>query len=209
MSKKAVQTDVANETVTEAEQTTEATTTDAGNTQTPGVNGGQQPAKVFTQDEVNTIIAQRVQQERRKYEGHDQLLQEVQTLRAGQQRVGELEQQNSQLAATSKEKSIEAAIAKAAAAIGLDPDAAMKLADLDKLTLDDAGKATNAADVVKAVAEKYPGLLKRAMPTASPLNQQANGQNMTPEQKEAVLRQRVFGGGASSFWSAGGVRFDE
>lgn len=213
MSRKAV-TETANETVTEAEQQSQAATeteTQAGATQTSGVNDGQQPAatKVFTQDELNNIVTQRVQQERRKYQDYEDLRQRVEQYESGQQRVAELEQQNQQLATTAKQTAIEAAIAKAAGAIGLDPDAAYRLADIDSLTLDDAGKPTNAADVVKAVAERFPGLLKRPMPTAAPVNQQASGHDMTPEQKERELRQRVFGGGAAGFWNSGGVRWEE
>lgn len=181
-------------------------------TPTAAVNAGQQPVteKMFTQAELNAIISQRVQQERSKYADYDALRQQVQTLTSAQQteqqRLQQLEQQNQQLAVTTKEKSVEAAIAKAAGAIGLDPEAAFKLADQNKLQTDDKGNVINAAEVVKEVAEKFPGLLKRPMPVANAVNPAANGANVTPEMKEARQRQEYFGGNAASFWNAGGVR---
>lgn len=181
-------------------------------TPTAAVNAGQQPTveKMFTQAEINTIIAQRIQQERGKYADYEQLQQQVQTLTAAQQAEQErsrvLEQQNQSLSKVTQEKSVEAAIARAAAAIELDPDAALKLFDVDKLQTDSAGNVINAADVVKAVAEKYPGLLKRRMPVANAVNPPAGGANVMPEVREARQRQEYFGGNSGSFWNAGSVR---
>lgn len=181
-------------------------------TPTAAVNAGQQPMaeKTFTQAELNAIIAQRIQQERGKYADYEQLQQRLQTLTATQQteqqRLQLLEQQNQKLATVTQEKSVEAAIARAAAAIGLDPEAALKLADHSKLQSDDAGNVTNAADVIKEVADKFPGLLKRQMPVANAVNPQTGGANVMPEVRDARQRQEYFGGNAASFWNAGGVR---
>lgn len=202
-------------TTTEAEVVqgaqTEATATDPATTQTSGVNDGQQPVqqeRTFTQAELNAIINQRLEQERRKYADYETIQQQLTTLQAGQQsqqqQVQQLEQQNQQLAVVSKEKAIEAAVAKAAGVIGLDPEAALKLADLKALTVDESGNVTNAADVVKAVAERFPGLLKRQLPTVNAINGQA-GATLTPEQKEAQFRQEFFGGNTKSFFGGGGV----
>lgn len=200
-------------TETEAVQDVQAevTTTEPVTTQTSGGNDGQQPVqqeRTFTQAELNAIINQRLEQERRKYADYDTIRQQLTTLQAGQQsqqqQVQQLEQQNQQLAVVSKEKAIEAAVAKAAGAIGLDPEAALKLADLNTLTVDDSGNVTNAADVVKTVAERFPGLLKRPLPTVNVVNGQA-GATLTPEQKEAQFRQEFFGGNARSFFGGGGV----
>lgn len=206
--------------VTEVQQqvetvpTVEADTTPA-TTQTPGANGGQPVARVFSQSELDTIIAQRLEQERRKYADYPTLLQKVQAFEAtqGQQqqqsaeRLQQLEAQNQQLASTSKEKAIEAAIAKAAAPLGLDPDAALKLADLGALTVDDAGNVTNADAVVKSVAERFPGLLKRPMPQASAVNPPASA--IVPERTDAHRRAEYFGGHGGAFWNSGGVRLPE
>ena len=207
MSKKTV---VQTEVETEAQDAQQTDTEGADtNTQTSGGNDGQQGGKVFTQTELNAIIQQRLEQERRKYADYDSLKQQIQQLQSSQQRLAELEQQNAQLASTSKEKSVEAAIAKAASTFGIDADAAYKLADLDKLQTDDEGNITNATDVVKAVAEKFPGLTKKPLPQVTPRNQQG-GQagTLTPEQKEAQFRREMFGGGGASFWSGGGVVTD-
>jgi len=202
------------ETVQEAAQEAqvEAAQDVQADTQTAGDNAGQQQsvqqAKTFTQAELNTIIQQRLEQERRKYADYDSVRQQLTELQQGQQsqqaQVQQLEQQNQQLSAQTKEKSIEAAVAKAAGAIGLDPEAALKLADLKALTVDEAGNVTNAADVVKSVAERFPGLLKRPLPTVNAVNAAA-GATLTPEQKEAQFRQEFFGGNAKSFFGGGGV----
>jgi hypothetical protein len=202
--------------VTEVQAQQVETAEQQATTQTSGENDGtQQPAqsaKTFTQAELNTIIQQRLEQERRKFADYDTLKQQLTTLQAGQQsqqqqsaeRLQQLEQQNQQLAVVSKEKTIEAAVAKAAGVIGLDPEAALKLADLKALTVDEAGNVLNAADVVKAVGERFPGLLKRPMPVASAVNAPA-GAALTPEQKEAQFHREFFGGGAKTFFGGGGV----
>jgi hypothetical protein len=181
-------------------------------TPTAAVNAGQTPVveKVFTQAELNAVIAQRLQQERAKFADYDSLRQQVATLQGAQQteaqRAQTLEQQNQQLATKAKETSVEVAIAKEASKIGLDAEAAFKLADQTKLQLDEKGNVTNAAEIVKAVADQYPGLLKRPMPVASAVNQAANGQSVTPEQERKRQMSDYFGGNAGSFWSGGGVR---
>lgn len=189
----------------------EAVTVEQANTQTSGENDGQQPAqpaRTFTQSELNAIIQQRVEQERRKYADYDTLKQQVTALQTGQQsqqqQVQQLEQQNQQLTVQSRGAAIEAAIAKAAGAIGLDPEAAMKLGDLSKVTVNEDGSVANAAEVVKAVSERYPGLLGRRLPVVAPVNGAAS---VVPTQaeREAQFRQEMFGGNARGFWGGGGV----
>lgn len=197
------ETQVTDQPVTETEQ--------PSNTLSPGATGAQPVAvKTFTQAELDSIIAGRLDQERRKYADYDSIKQQLETLQAGQQgqqqQVQQLTQQNQQLAVQTREKAIEAAVAKAAGAIGLDPEAAIKLADLKALTVDEAGNVTNAADVIKSVAERFPGLLKRPMPVANAVNPPA-GTAPTPEQREAQYRQEFFGGNARSFFGGGGVVF--
>jgi len=181
-------------------------------TPTAAVNAGQTPVieKTFTQAELNAVIALRLQQERTKYADYDSLRQQVATLQGAQQteaqRAQALEQQNQQLATRAKETSVEAAIAREASKIGLDAEAAYRLADLATLATDDKGNVTNAADVVKAVADKFPGLLRRPMPVASAVNPAANGQSVTPEQERKRQMSESFGGNSAGFWSGGGVR---
>lgn len=200
--------DTQTEQVTQVEQQIDTPAT----TPTAAVNAGQQPVveKTFTQTELNTVIAQRLQQERAKFADYDSLRQQVATLQGAQQteaqRAQALEQQNQQLATKAKETGVEAAITREASKIGLDADAAYKLADQSKLKLDDAGNVTNAAEIVKAVADQYPGLLKRPMPVASAVNQAAPGQSVTPEQERRRQMSEYFGGNSAAFWSGGGVR---
>lgn len=185
--------------------------TSPATTPTPAGNGGQQSGeKTFTQAELNNIIQQRLQQERSKFADYEALRQQVHTLTSErqtvQQRADQLAEQNQQLATTAQKTGIEAAIAKAASKIGLDADAAYRLSDQGKFALDDSGSLTNADDVVKAVAEQYPGLLKRPLPVASAVNPAASEKAITPEVEDARRRKEYFGGNAANFWSGGSVR---
>lgn len=191
--------------------------TETAITQTPGENGGSTPVpvKTFTQSELDGIIAQRLEQERRKYADYNDLRQRVQTYEAQEhqqqtqsaERLQQLEQQNQQLTTVSREKAIEAAIAKAAGAIGLDPEAATKLADLGALSVDEAGNVTNADVVVKSVAERFPGLLKRPMPQVNAVNPPVGA--TVPTRTDQTRRAEYFGGDGAGFWNSGGVRWTE
>lgn len=211
MSGKARAVEQTNDTPIEATQVEQTNDTPAP-TPTAAVNAGQTPVveKTFTQAELNSVIAQRLQQERSKYADYDSLRQQLVELQSAQQteaqRAQALEQQNQQLATRAKETSVEAAIAREASKIGLDAEAAYRLADLATLATDGTGNVTNAAAIVKSVAERFPGLLKRPMPVASAMNQAAPTQSVTPEATRARQMAEYFGGNAHSFWGGGGVR---
>lgn len=186
-----------------------------GTTPETVANDGKQSeaeAKTFTQTEIDRIIAARLEQERKKYADYDTVKAELAKLKTpaqtpapeanADQRLTALEAQSQTLAKRNQELTIEAAIVKQAAAIGLDPAAAAKLVDTSKLTVGEDGNVAGLEDAVKAVAEQYPGLLARQART-KPVNP---GRGSDPGIKtDAQRRAEYFGGISSNFWSGGGV----
>lgn len=168
--------------------------------------------KLLTQAEFERALTARLKQERQKYADYDDLKAKVQAAEEAQkseadkqaERLRQLEEQNQQLSAQAQQALVRAAITAAASEIGLDANAAYKLADLDSLTVEN-GEATNAAEIVKAVAEAYPGLIRRgsgAQATAANPARAAEPKGRTDEDR----RRDYFGGNASGFWATGGVR---
>lgn len=184
-----------------------------GTTPATVANDGEQPeAKTFTQAEIDRIIAARLDQERKKYADYDTVKAELAKLKTpaqtpapeanADQRLTALEAQSQTLSKRNQELTIESAIVKQAATIGLDPTAAAKLVDTAKLTVNEDGSIAGLEDAVKAVAEQYPGLLVRQART-KPVNP---GRDGDPNVKtDTQRRAEYFGGATSNFWSGGGV----
>ena len=83
-----------------------------------------------------------------------------------QKQLAEVAAERDRLAGEARRSVVNVAIADAAAKAGaIRPDAIAKLIDLDAVQLDN-GKATNAADLVKAIAADYPELFKTRPGTA-------------------------------------------
>lgn len=167
--------------------------------------------KTMTQSEIDRIIAARLEQERKKYADYDAIKAELAALKQPaqtpaqepNQRLTTLETTNQQLAQRNRELAIEAAVTKQASAIGLDAAAAAKLIDVASLTVSEDGTVTGAEVAVKAVAEKYPGLLAKQPQRAQPVNP---GRGSDPTVRtDAQRRAEYFGGGGGGFWQGGGV----
>lgn len=190
-------------------------------TQTSGGNDGNRPQaqteRTFTQSELNAIVQQRLQQERGKYAGFEQMQAELEQLRQQQtessQTAQELQQRNQQLSEQNRTTAQEKAIIAAASKIGLDGEAAIKLMDTDKIQTNEAGELTNAADVVKDIVDRYPGLVRRGLPIVNAVNPATANQTVVASERLARQRREYFGIGTPSMWDGGGVRmpaaFDE
>lgn len=172
-------------------------------------DGKQEPT--LTQAQFDKILALKLGQERAKFADYNDLKAKVQTFEDSQkteaektaERLATLERENQQLATQSKTSAIKAEIVAAASAIGLDGNAAYKLADVSAL----ADDFSNVNDIVKAVADSYPGLLRQQAVRTSPVNPARSSQ---PVGRTDVDRAReYFGSGGSTFWGGGGVRQPE
>lgn len=169
--------------------------------------------RTFTQEDVNRLIQQRLADERKKFADYDQLKAKVSKIEEASKteeqkrldRIAALEAENQRLATISRQTKIESAIVAAASEIGLDLKAAQKLADLDSLAFDDAGNPTNAAEVVKAIAESYPGLVKQRIPGSTPVANPARSSEPAGR-TDAERHREYFAGGNGGFWRGGGVQ---
>jgi len=168
-------------------------------------------AKPLTQADIDKIIAARLKQERAKYADYDELKARAQAADDAQkteaqkqaERLQALEAQNQALAKKNKEIATEAALVAAASDIGLDTVAAVKLADVSAL----ADDLSNAAEIIKAVANAYPGLLRQRAGQTAAVNPSRSAQ--PPGRTDADRAREYFGAGGSNFWGGGGVRFTE
>lgn len=173
-----------------------------------GETGEPQPtAKTLTQAEIDSIIAQRIKQVKSQYADYDALKAQVQAFEDAKKtdeqrqadRLSTLEAENARLAQENKATARKAAIIAKASDIGLDADAAIKLADMDTL----ADDLSNAADVVKAVADKYPALVRQRAAQTAPVNPARSTQ---PQGRtDADRSKEYFGGIRGGFWNGGGV----
>jgi hypothetical protein len=168
--------------------------------------------KTFTQEQIDAIIAARLESERKKFADYDDLKAKVQAAEDAQkteaqkvaERLSELEATNQRLTAERQEMARKNAIIAAASAVGLDAEAAIALVDAKQLQFDDQGNATNVADLVKAVVERFPGLLKRGAPTVPVVN--PSGAQQPVGRTDDDRRREYFGGGVSPIWTSGGVK---
>jgi hypothetical protein len=142
---------------------TSATTSTATTT-----GAGQEPATDTAQpdDRELTLTKAELERVRRENAAARKKIQEYETaqLTAEQQReqrLAELEAENTRLANTAKQRAIEAAIVQAATAQGVKATLAVKLVDEAKIAFDDNGNVTNAADLVKLLAQENPELIVR------------------------------------------------
>jgi hypothetical protein len=183
---------------------------------TPAVTGDdaqqtQPQAQAMTQAEIDKIIAARLKQERAKYADYDELKKKVQAAEDANkteaernaERLRQLETENQRLAQERQELAVKSAFVAEASKVGLDPDAAYKLADLSALEADNS----NVADLVKAVATKWPGLVRSNVPQVAAVNPSKTAQ--PPGRTDDDRRREYFGSGGSPFWQGAGVRFSE
>lgn len=193
----------------------QATQLPSDNTQTAGENAGNtqtQAEKTFTQAELENILKQRLEQERKKYADYDELKAKVSGIEdsSKSKQQGDTERLQSLEAQTKKlvRDKQELAIKLAAKDVGLDDVAAIKLIDESEIKIEN-DEVTNAADLVKAVAEKYPGLVQKRNTVNVPAINQSKSAAPTAEQFNQNRRREYFGGGNSNFWTGGGVQYND
>lgn len=179
-----------------------------------GESGKAEP-KLFTQEEVNKLVGQTRREVRDQFKDYDDLKSKVQEQEEAQrsedekraQRLQELEERERTLAEENRTLKINQSIMGAAVEIGLPPEATVKLIDMQAAEFDDKGAITNVDVLVKAVAEKWPGLVKAAVPAARAGATSNPGREQQPVGRTDEDRRRdYFGGGGGAIWQSGGVR---
>lgn len=165
---------------------TEETTSKTGDTST--VTEGE---KYFTQDEVNKIVAKRAKEVKNQYKDYDDLKQKVTTY---EDRLKALETAKKEVEKKYTEETFNFALETAAKELNLDPEIASKLLDRDKIIVQDE-KPSNLKELLQALIEKHPNLVKKQVVTPEVQTTQ------TTEQKYSLHKQPK-----SNFFSGSGLR---
>lgn len=149
----------------------------------------QDPPKMVPQDEVDRIVADRLARERKKYGDYDDIkakladlekaederkkaeLSEVERLAAeldeARKKAQEAEERGTSAITAANKRLINAEFKALAREHNIPADrlnAALKLADLSGVTVDDDGNAQGVEDAVKALVEANPYLVEKAQP---------------------------------------------
>jgi len=185
--------------------TASADNTDTGNDQDKTGN------RVFSQDELNAIINDRLARERNKYADYDQLktaaqkLKEIEDSQKSeseklQESLAELQRQNEALQEARKQDAIRmAVIAEAQKAGWRDPNDAIRLLDADAVEITDKGEVKGVSDLLKAIAKEKPYLLQQSGGVGATNPGRGHDTGETPEQRRA----RLFGSGGSVIGETG------
>jgi hypothetical protein len=191
------------------QQTKSQVETDATETTTPG-EAEKKPVKTFTEDELNEIIKKRLERERKKYEGFDEIKAEYERLKKAEEerkqaemtelerlqaKLAELEKQ-AQEAEQAKSQALEAAnkrliksefrlIAKELGVRSEALDDAFVLADLSAVEVDEDGNVKGVKEAVEALKKAKPYLFggnEYADPTPG------NNETKRADSKESMKR---------------------
>lgn len=162
---------------------------------------------IVDQEAFNRALAKRLEAERKKFADYDALKAKVAEFEGGQktseekiaERLAALEKQNADLLAAQKKAVTQRSISAAAGAVGLTPELAEKLIDMEQAKLDDDGTVQNAEDLVKVVIEKYPGLVAKKAPVLP-----ASNPSKSPDDPAEWMKTMRYGGSNTGFWTGGG-----
>lgn len=187
---------------------------EGGEQETPETNPDGQPSaetqvetsesaeKTFTQTQLDELIAKRIERERKKYEGFDDMKaklaefekqaeehrqSELSDLQKAQEQAKQFETQLQELTAqleternTSRQQAIKNEFIKVASSVNIiDIDAAMALSDLSTVEIGEDGKVNGVDDVIKTLVEHKPYLVakKQTQPIGAATNGGSGGQS--------------------------------
>lgn len=186
----------------------------------PDNNDGKPKDKTFTQSELEEIIAKRLERERKKYEGFDELKKKAseyeqqleekrlaelsekeraeEIAKKAQEEKSSLEQELDKLRESVKQEKITNEFIKVATSANVQYiDDAIKLADLSAVTVNEEGIVEGMADVIKSLVEHKPYLVakKQTKPIGDSTNSNNDKSDKSAEQliKEAADKARKSG----------------
>lgn len=162
----------------ETQTQTENTANQTGDTSTVA-NGVTEGDKLFTQEEVNKIVAKRAKEVKNQYKDYDDLKQKVTTY---EDRLKALEDAKKEVEKKYTEETFNFALESAAKELNLDPKLASKLLDRDKIIVQD-DKPSNLKELLQAIIEEHPNLVKKQVVTPEVQTTQ------TTEQKYSLHKQ--------------------
>ena len=168
----------------------------------PAPNG--KAEKTFTQTEVEALIRDRLDRQKRRYEqiGKEDDAEEAKAEAAITQQVTALQAQIDALTQQSKRTAVQAAVAVEAQRQGIDAGLASKLIDLGTIEMADNGapKADSLKKALESLLTEHPNL--RIMPGLTAPNT-ARGQQAQRSDEDRY--RDYFSGGGGTFWQGGGV----
>lgn len=172
----------------------------------PKVDPPESPEKTFTQAQLDELIAKRIERERKKYEGFDDMkaklaefeLQAEEKRKAdlsevekAQEQAQHFESQLSELTAQleaertkTQEQTLKAVYKQVASSFGIiDVEAALILSDLSAVSFDENGEVVGVEDVVKQLVENKPYMVAKKQ--THPIGTATNGGSGRQSEKTA------------------------
>lgn len=147
--------------------------------------------ELFTQEQVNKFVAKRVKEVKGQFKDYDELKQKVATY---EERLKALEDSKKAVEKKYTTETFNFALESAAKEMNLDPEIASKLLDRDKIIVQDE-KPSNLKELLQALIEKHPNLVKKQVVTPVIETPKPN------EQKYSLHKQPK-----SNFFSGSGLR---
>lgn len=186
----------------------------------PDTSTGDGESQVFTQEDVNKIIADRLERERKKYSDYEELKVAAEKLEAMQaeqeeeekvlaEKLADSEARRRELEIEAQERRIQNVVLTEAARMGFnDPSDAYLHVSVSNLELDEAGQPVNVTEQLEALKESKPYLFDRkAIPQVDPSN--ATRDDQQPGRTDSDRRREYFGQGGGQIWEGGGLRVVE
>ena len=124
--------------------------------------------KLFTQDEVNKVVAKRVKEVKKQFADYETLKNQVDEFSI---KLEQLKEEKKTVEAKYLETAFTNALNLAATEVNLDVELAISLLDKSKIIYD-GDKPTNIKELLQVVIEKHPQLVKKAIVTPQVLETQ-------------------------------------
>jgi hypothetical protein len=171
-------------------------------------------SQAFSQADLDRIVAERLERERRKYADYETLKEaadELATLKGQQaeddklitEKLADLQSQYQATTVELQEARLRTGILSEAAKMGFtDPSDAFNLIDIGSLDVDDDGKVTGVPEALEKLKEQKPYLFARRSPQVEPANAARDQQT---GRTDADRRRDYFGHGGKAIWEGGGL----
>lgn len=151
--------------------------------------------KVFTQEEVNKVVAKRVKEIKKQYADYDELKKQADDY---QSKLEQLKEEKKTVEAKYLETAFTNALTQAATEVNLDVELATSLLDKSKIIYEQ-DKPTNIKELLQVVIEKHPQLVKKAIVTPQVLETQE-------QQKQKVSLHKT--NNSDKFFNGSGLRLN-
>ena len=169
---------------------------------TPDPTGGQlntTDEKTFTQEELDRILKERLKREREKYSDYADLkaaaakLTEIEEankteLEKATEKLAELQEQNVLLESKRVEALIRSEVYKEATAMGIKPDLAWKLVDMDAIEVGEKDAISGVDEALKALVKDYPELQQKPRGDLD-AQKGGSGEKQTAQMSEDEIRE--------------------